>query len=66
MISVEKYGHTHLPIDMTLEGIRYVQWPLGYAKEHEFNCKESKRYELHGDKYLNMYYFDLLTNNLSK
>jgi hypothetical protein len=26
------FGHTHIPIDLTIENIRYVQWPLGYYK----------------------------------
>lgn len=26
------FGHTHIPIDLELEGIRYVQWPKGYAR----------------------------------
>lgn len=26
------FGHTHIPIDLDLEGIRYVQWPKGYAR----------------------------------
>jgi hypothetical protein len=26
------FGHTHIPIDLELEGIRYLQWPLGYAR----------------------------------
>jgi hypothetical protein len=26
------FGHTHIPIDLTLDGIRYIQWPMGYAK----------------------------------
>lgn len=28
------YGHTHFTQDQTLDGTRYVQWPLGYPKEH--------------------------------
>lgn len=27
------YGHTHFTQDMMKEGIRFVQWPLGYPKE---------------------------------
>lgn len=26
------FGHTHIPIDIELDGIRYVQWPKGYAR----------------------------------
>lgn len=34
---VHIFGHTHIPIDMTSDGVRYVQWPLG---EHwyQFLC----------------------------
>jgi hypothetical protein len=24
------FGHTHIPIDLTIDDIRYIQWPLGY------------------------------------
>jgi len=33
------YGHTHIPLDLELDGIRYVQWPLGYHREAEKQCK---------------------------
>lgn len=33
-------GHTHVPIDMTLDGIDYVQWPLGYAREATLQCTQ--------------------------
>jgi hypothetical protein len=26
------YGHSHIPMDMTLEQTRYIQWPLGYSR----------------------------------
>lgn len=26
------FGHTHIPIDLTLDGITYIQWPLGYYR----------------------------------
>lgn len=32
------FGHTHIPIDLELEGIRYVQWPLGYSREADKQC----------------------------
>lgn len=27
------FGHTHFSWDTDIDGIRYVQWPLGYPKE---------------------------------
>ena len=33
------FGHTHIPMDLELEGIRYVQWPLGYAREATMQCR---------------------------
>lgn len=32
------FGHTHIPIDLLLEKIRYIQWPLGYFREAQFQC----------------------------
>jgi len=32
------FGHTHIPIDLDLEGIRYLQWPLGYSREADKQC----------------------------
>jgi hypothetical protein len=38
------YGHTHIPIDMTLDdGIRYLQWPLGSVSEQSRQCQEMAR-----------------------
>ena len=33
------FGHTHIPIDLELEGVRYVQWPLGYSREAAMQCQ---------------------------
>jgi len=32
------FGHTHIPIDLKLDGIRYLQWPLGYSREADKQC----------------------------
>eukprot|EP00607_Mallomonas_marina_P001290 CAMPEP_0182435214 /NCGR_PEP_ID=MMETSP1167-20130531/74423_1 /TAXON_ID=2988 /ORGANISM="Mallomonas Sp, Strain CCMP3275" /LENGTH=327 /DNA_ID=CAMNT_0024626001 /DNA_START=120 /DNA_END=1103 /DNA_ORIENTATION=- len=34
------FGHTHIPIDITLEGQRYVQWCLGYPREATKQCAD--------------------------
>jgi len=37
--SLHLFGHSHIPIDLDLEGIRYIQWPLGYFRESDLQCK---------------------------
>ena len=27
------FGHTHIPLDLTVDGVRYLQWPLGSVGE---------------------------------
>jgi len=43
MPDVHLFGHTHLNMDLTLDGVRYVQWPLGSAGESTWRlaCKWS-------------------------
>ena len=33
------FGHTHIPIGLKCDGIRYAQWPLGYPKEATRQCR---------------------------
>ncbi|CAM9537948.1 unnamed protein product [Discosporangium mesarthrocarpum] len=33
------YGHTHIPYDLEVEGVRYIQWPLGSVAEQSRQCK---------------------------
>lgn len=35
---VHLFGHTHIPIDLTVDGLRYIQWPLGYSREAQKQC----------------------------
>lgn len=38
------FGHTHVPIDLTLDGIRYLQWPLGYKRERVKDLQKNKEH----------------------
>ena len=33
-------SYSSSPIDLELEGIRYLQWPLGYFREAQMQCKD--------------------------
>eukprot|EP00312_Isochrysidales_sp_CCMP1244_P010681 CAMPEP_0196703964 /NCGR_PEP_ID=MMETSP1090-20130531/56980_1 /TAXON_ID=37098 /ORGANISM="Isochrysis sp, Strain CCMP1244" /LENGTH=121 /DNA_ID=CAMNT_0042043841 /DNA_START=9 /DNA_END=374 /DNA_ORIENTATION=- len=35
MPDVHCFGHTHIPMDLTLDGVRYVQWSLGTPREQK-------------------------------
>lgn len=37
--AVHIFGHTHLAMDYELDGIRYVNWPLGNEKEHKHTTR---------------------------
>jgi len=37
------FGHTHLPVDETINGIRYLQWPLGTGEERLTSCSKVDR-----------------------
>merc|ERR1712146_650284 len=32
------FGHTHIPIDIYLSNVRYLQWPLGSKNERQLQC----------------------------
>ena len=38
------FGHSHVPVDLEVEGIRYVQWPLGYSREANMQCAPMRRH----------------------
>lgn len=42
--NLHMFGHTHIPIDLTIEGLRYLQWPLGYAREADKQCAPIKQH----------------------
>ena len=38
------YGHSHIPLDLEIQGIRYLQWPLGYSREANMQCAPMRRH----------------------
>ena len=41
MPDLHVFGHTHLNMDATIDGVRYVQWPLGTPRERKSQTSES-------------------------
>ena len=41
MPDVHAFGHTHLNLDLTCDGVRYVQWPLGTPREQRAQTRVS-------------------------
>ena len=39
---VHVFGHTHIPIDLELDGTYYAQWPLGSPREQSRQCARAK------------------------
>lgn len=39
---VHVFGHTHIPIDLDLDGTYHVQWPLGLPHEQSRQCARAK------------------------
>ncbi|CAM9297808.1 unnamed protein product [Chrysoparadoxa australica] len=40
---VHIFGHTHISIDMEVEGVRYLQWPLGSVGEQSRQTRQMKQ-----------------------
>ena len=39
---IHVFGHTHIPIDIDLDGTYHVQWPLGSPREQSRQCARAK------------------------
>lgn len=39
------YGHTHIPLDLEIDGVRYIQWPLGYSREANMQCSPIRKHK---------------------
>ncbi|GMH64959.1 hypothetical protein TrST_g9663 [Triparma strigata] len=37
------FGHSHIPIDLEIDGTLHVQWPLGSVKEQKRQCERISR-----------------------
>ena len=38
------FGHTHIPVDLDLDGTYHVQWPLGSPREQARQCARVRRH----------------------
>ncbi|KAH8098728.1 calcineurin-like phosphoesterase [Aureococcus anophagefferens] len=41
---VHVFGHTHIPVDLDLDGTYHVQWPLGSPREQARQCARVRRH----------------------
>uniref|UniRef100_A0A7R9YED7 Calcineurin-like phosphoesterase domain-containing protein n=1 Tax=Pinguiococcus pyrenoidosus TaxID=172671 RepID=A0A7R9YED7_9STRA len=40
---IHVFGHSHIPYDIELSDVRYVQWPLGYPREQSRQCHRTAK-----------------------